>query len=61
MKLANELDEAMRTSFGATFYMFLTLNTGVRDEGMETSHSAEQRQQEAIAFAERLPERIRRY
>jgi hypothetical protein len=33
--LANELVEAIRTSFSAPYYLFLTLNTAVRDDGME--------------------------
>ena len=44
--LANELVEAIRTSFGATYYLFLTLNTAAQGEGMETFHSAEQRHDE---------------
>jgi hypothetical protein len=60
-KLANELVEAIRVSFSATYYLFITLNTASRGEGMETFHNAERRHDESIALAEKVLERIRRY
>jgi hypothetical protein len=59
--LANELVEAIRTSFSASYYLFLTLNTAARGEGMETFHNAERRHDEAVALAEKLLQKIRRY
>jgi hypothetical protein len=57
-QLANELVEAISTSFSATYYLFLTLNT---TEGMETFHNAERRHDEAVALAGKLLQKIRRY
>lgn len=39
-KVANELIGAIGTSFSATWYLFLTLNTAAQGEGMETFHNA---------------------
>ena len=36
-------------------------NTAAQGEGMETFHSAEQRHDEAVALAEKLLQKIRRY
>jgi hypothetical protein len=60
-KLANELVEAIRVSFRATYYLFLTLNTTARVEGMEPFHNAERRHDESVALAEKLLQKIRRY
>jgi hypothetical protein len=59
--LANELVEMIRTSSSATYYLFLTLYTAARGEGMESFHNAELRHDEAVALAEKLLEKIRRY
>jgi hypothetical protein len=60
-KLAAELSGAVGTSFSATWYLFVTRDTAVGEEGMENFHNAERRQQEAIALTEKLLEKIRRY
>jgi len=58
---ANELVDAIGRSFSATSYLFFTRNTAAKGEGMETFHDAERRQDEAVALAEKLLQKIRRY
>ena len=58
---ANELVDAIGRSFSATSYLFFTRNTAAQGEGMETFHDAERRQGEAVALAEKLLQKIRRY
>jgi hypothetical protein len=60
-KLAAELSGAVGTSFSATWYLFVTRDTAVGDEGMSNFHNAERRQQEAVALAEKFLEKIRSY
>jgi hypothetical protein len=60
-ELANELVDAIGRSFTATSYLFFTRNTAAQGEGMETFHDAERRQDEAVALAEKLLQKIRRY
>jgi len=60
-KLANELVEAIRVSFSATYYLFLTLGATSRSEGMEPFHNAERRHNESVALAEKLLQKIRHY
>jgi hypothetical protein len=59
-ELANELVDAIRTSL-ATYYLFTTRNTAQSGEGMESFEKATQRQEEAVALAERLLKTIRDY
>ncbi len=60
-ELAREVVAEMSTSLGATRYLFLSVHTRGMSEGMDTFHNSEKRQQEAIALAEHLLEKIRRY
>jgi hypothetical protein len=60
-EIANELVAAVGTSFGATTYLFLSLGTAGSGEGMQVFEQATQRQEDAVALAERLLKTIRDY